>query len=225
MQLVALDAGYARVRLAAADASPDAAALLEPTLPPHEQERAARMSHPLARARFVVGRALCRRVAADALGVDPRDVPLQIDERGRPHLGPAAPGVSIAHTEAIAIVAIGAGVRVGVDVERADRDIDVARVLRLAFPAGEAAWIAALPAPDARRAALHGWVAREAVAKATGLGATAPFAAIELDWDGVPVAVRAGPGVPGPAPITFVSGLPEYVIGLCVLDAGDEPTH
>ena len=60
--------------------------------------------------------------------------------------------------------------RVGVDLERIDREPAVLRLAARYFAAEEAAALAALPAEAARLAFLRLWTAKEASCKATGTG-------------------------------------------------------
>jgi acyl transferase domain-containing protein len=111
--------------------------------------------------------------------VYPADLIIEPDDRGRPWLRSLAepgrtdlPAVSIAHTEgvAVALAAADPGARVGIDVEPViERSADFER---LAFDAGERAWLDRVAANGHGRAewVARFWCAKEAVAKATGLG-------------------------------------------------------
>jgi phosphopantetheinyl transferase len=105
-----------------------------------------------------------------------REISILADERGRPHAhvplletAGASPTVSIAHTDGVAVaVASGRGDAIGIDVERLDRrrgDYE-----RAAFDDDERRRLdAGTPGERAARA-LRLFCAKEAAAKATGLG-------------------------------------------------------
>ena len=153
-----------------------------------EHLRAARFGTELLRARYVVGRSVLRRLLGALLDVAPHAVPIRRGTRGRPELA-GIPGIdfNVSHTQGCALVgiahAIATGARIGVDVERADRDVGADRLARKFLTAGEAATLAPL-APDARRQRfLRQWTCKEAMSKATGDGLAAPFRHLEVQTD------------------------------------------
>jgi len=97
-----------------------------------------------------------------------REIVVRTDERGRPSAGPAI-ALSIAHTEGIAVAAVATrAVGIGIDVERLDRrrgDYE-----RGAFTDDERRRLDAGPADRRAERALRLFCAKEAAAKATGLG-------------------------------------------------------
>ena len=123
------------------------------------QDRQARLL-----ARHLLGIGLRRR------GVLAAGLSLGGDAAGRPRLRSAAgeplPDLGISHTDGRVVVALGWGVRVGVDVEAlAPRP---AEDLRSAFADEE--WREALAAPEPERELLRLWTVKEAVLKADGRG-------------------------------------------------------
>jgi len=156
---------------------------LEPLLSAQERERWRAYVQADDRHRFLTGAALLRRAAATCLSVAPEQ--LRVDRRcpqcgaqhGKPRL-PDHPGVdvSVAHTGEHAAVALARGPRVGVDVERIRRDVDVDELARSAFSSGEAAELAALPAGDRATAFYRLWTRKESIVKALGVGITDDFA-------------------------------------------------
>ena len=106
----------------------------------------------------------------ERLAIPPDTMVLSRDGRGRPRLDHAALDVNWSHSGDGLLVACGAGLRVGVDLERVHarpRALDLARRF---FAPSEQAWLEAQPV-DARDAAfLRLWCAKEAVLKAHGHG-------------------------------------------------------
>ncbi|HET8946404.1 MAG TPA: 4'-phosphopantetheinyl transferase superfamily protein [Candidatus Polarisedimenticolia bacterium] len=96
-----------------------------------------------------------------------REIVVRTDERGRPSV--PAMVLSIAHTEGIAVAAVSTrAAGIGIDVERLDRrrgDYEPA-----AFTEGERRRLDAGPADRRAERALRLFCAKEAAAKATGLG-------------------------------------------------------
>lgn len=97
-----------------------------------------------------------------------REIVVRTDERGRPSAGPRI-ALSIAHTEGLAVAAVATrAAGIGIDVERLDRrrgDYE-----RAAFTDDERRRLDAGPADRRAERALRLFCAKEAAAKATGLG-------------------------------------------------------
>ncbi len=100
---------------------------------------------------------------------------LRRDARGRPSLrlegaaGPA-PDVNWSHSGALLVVALGEGVRVGVDVEWLRPRPQAMALAQRFFTRDEAAALARLPPETADLAFVRLWCAKEAVLKAHGHG-------------------------------------------------------
>jgi phosphopantetheinyl transferase len=112
------------------------------------------------------------------LRLSPADVEILPDPEGRPVASgawtgevPSVPILSLSHAGGVAVALVGdadAAAGVGVDVERAGRMADDAE--RLAFTTGEQALLTSLGAGGEDVWPLRLWCAKEAVAKALGLG-------------------------------------------------------
>jgi phosphopantetheinyl transferase/acyl carrier protein len=138
--------------------------------------------------------------ARHGLRLSPAEVEIVPDADGRPVAGGAwtrdvpAPILSLSHAGGVAVAVVGDGTAaagVGVDVEQAGRlgeDAD-----RVAFTAGEQALLAALDEEGREAWRLRLWCAKEAVAKAVGLGLLGgprSFVAEDLDAAAGTVRIR-----------------------------------
>lgn len=93
------------------------------------------------------------------------------ERKGRPFLRHAdAPDFNLTDTHGGTLIAVCRHARVGVDIERLDRQPPVARLAPRWFAPDEARQLAAMPPDAARRAFLRLWTAKEASCKATGTG-------------------------------------------------------
>ncbi len=174
-------------------ATPSQLRYCESVLSDGERARAARYGVELLRDRYVIGRASLRRVLGRTLGVPPADVPIIRGQRGRPRLGGETRlDFNISHTGDVAIVGTSNNARVGVDIERVDRRINVAGIARKFLTENERASIAPLDPDTGRRTVLELWTCKEAMSKATGDALTAPFACLDVDLRGGPK-LRSGP--------------------------------
>jgi 4'-phosphopantetheinyl transferase len=173
------------------------AAALAALLSDAERERAARFGTDRLRHRWIAGRATLRELLAAALGTTAKDVPLRRGRRGRPEIAvDGAADFNVSHTRGVAAFAIGHGlaheVRIGIDIERHDRNVGFDRLARKVLTAREQQSLASLDAEARRLRLLRAWTYKEAMSKATGDGLIAPFAKLELELDGDPH-LLAGP--------------------------------
>ena len=116
--------------------------------------------------------ALARAWLAVELGCEPAAVPLVRDALGRPGLAAAQTrfDVNWSHSGEGLLIALGHGVRVGVDLEHVRPRPRALALAERFFARAEAQWLATL-AQDAREAAfVRLWCAKEAVLKAHGRG-------------------------------------------------------
>jgi 4'-phosphopantetheinyl transferase len=147
-----------------------------------ERARAARFGNPLLRDLYVIGRAALRTVLAAVLGTTPESVAIVRGARGRPQLDAAATlDFNVSHTGDVALIGVTREGRIGVDIERADRTINVAGIARKFLTPAERNRLSALDADAARRDVLRLWTCKEAMSKATGDALSAPFAEIDID--------------------------------------------
>ncbi|UOS99017.1 4'-phosphopantetheinyl transferase superfamily protein [Xanthomonas arboricola] len=140
------------------------------------------------------GEPQARELLGQALALQPAQVPLRRDERGRPSLQPALPDrdTGWSHSGDYLLVGLGQGVRLGVDLERIRARPRLLEIAQRFFHADEIAVLAGLQ-PDAQQALFFRlWCAKEALLKAYGHGlsfglhrlayAVAPDGALQLQW-------------------------------------------
>lgn len=147
-------------------------------------------------ARWAAARAGLRRVLAARLGIAPAEVGFAAAPGGKPHPHErhrSGLRFNLAHAGAYALVALRDGGEVGVDLEPVRTDVAFEDVARAQFGAAElAAFLTADPAsPPA--AFFRAWVRHEALAKAAGVGITAPLPESErARWSVRDLAAPAG---------------------------------
>jgi 4'-phosphopantetheinyl transferase len=160
-----------------------------------ERSRMQRFGNDALRSRYLAGRASLRKLLARSLEVEPDAVPIVRGPRGRPQLaGPTDIDFNVSHTADAALIGIVRGLRIGVDIERADRVINTVGIARKFMTERERAVPALNDAEAARRHVLRLWTCKEAMSKATGDALSAPFAQIDVELE--PRLRLAG----GPAP-------------------------
>jgi 4'-phosphopantetheinyl transferase len=198
--IVALASPTPAARLWRCDLTPDAKRVeaCRALLSQAEQERAGRFGGPVLRDRYIVGRGALRVILGDVLGMTPGSVAIVRGRRGRPQVADVAGfDFNLSHTADVALVGVCSTARIGVDIERCDRKVNVEGIARKFLADPERAALSSLSVEGARLAVLALWTAKEAMSKATGDALAAPFAAIAIDLEAM--RVRAGPEAYAPA--------------------------
>jgi 4'-phosphopantetheinyl transferase len=156
-------------------------ARLERSLSDVERNRMLRFGSDALRLRYVAGRATLRLLLGRELGIAPEAVSIVRGPRGRPQLAAdAALDFNVSHTGDAALIGIGRDVRIGVDIERADRPINASGIARKFMTERERADAAMADPESARRRVLRLWTCKESLSKATGDALSAPFAQIDV---------------------------------------------
>jgi 4'-phosphopantetheinyl transferase len=128
-----------------------------------ERQRAAALCDAATRRRLVVRRGLLRCLLANLVGGEPAAVPLSSDPMGRPFVVGADMNISTSSSRNLGLCAIAAGGgALGVDLERVRPLPDRAILSDICLAPNERA------STDATF--LRAWTAKEAVAKAVGVG-------------------------------------------------------
>jgi 4'-phosphopantetheinyl transferase len=155
-------------------------------LSPAERARSLRFGTEALRHRWIAGRTTLRLLLGRALGVAPDAVEIRRGVRGRPELADPNAGIdfNVSHTGDAALVGIARGLslrtRIGVDIERVDREVGVDRLARKFLTANERATLAQLDLTGRRERFLRYWTCKEAMSKATGDGLIAPFGRLDV---------------------------------------------
>ena len=177
---------------------PSELAAFEQVLDDDERARIAGMALAARRLEQLVTRGLVRRVLSRYAAVAPEHWRFETTERGRPRAAneeARALDFNLSHGGGLVVCVVSAHRRVGVDVEAI---ADASRILELgdrAFSPREREELAALPSDARAERALERWTAKEAYAKALGLGAALPFAALDAFDERWQIAhVRPTPG-------------------------------
>ena len=143
------------------------------TLSPEERDRAAQLVAKAHRVRFIVAHGMLRQVLGAALGCEPVDVDIRVDEMGKPNcVSRTNPDLcfNLSHTDDLALVGLTRGRAIGIDVERVRRLPDALQLAQRYLHTRESSSLALLPSADLDRAFFAVWTQKEAYLKARGLG-------------------------------------------------------
>ena len=165
-----------------------------------EWRRARRLLDPAVRARFIAVRRAVRNLLASVLGLEHAQICYEFD-RGKPSLAGAAGQklrFNLSHCEEVALVALHATRRIGVDVELRRALVDVAAISRFVLTPRENEWIVG-HAPGAQNIAfLRLWTLKEAALKAVGSGLRASPLDLEMPLERMSQPFRLlAPGLQG----------------------------
>lgn len=150
-----------------------------------ERDRLGRLRRCEDRLAYAAAHALVRAVAGMKLGRPAGAVRFVSAEGGKPRLagteGGRCPSFNLSHAEGMVAVAWAEGHEVGVDVEALERPGLDDALAAFAFAPEEVAALRRLHGAEWRSAFFALWTAKEAVAKAVGLGLSLPLAGIAVD--------------------------------------------
>jgi 4'-phosphopantetheinyl transferase len=151
----------------------------------HEREIAGRFLFERDRRQYLVAHTLVRRALALEAGIAEAEQVIWRSSRGRPFLQPPDGGLprggaeldfNLSHAGGFNLLGIVRRRRIGVDVERLDRDAHALRTIVETFTAEEQRWVArAAPGQARDRRTIRLWTLKEAYSKARGLGLGLPF--------------------------------------------------
>ncbi|HRH16631.1 MAG TPA: 4'-phosphopantetheinyl transferase superfamily protein [Aquabacterium sp.] len=168
------------------DISPSAPLLT--ALSPADEARAASLVHPQDQHRYARSRAALRWVLADHTGCPPLELPLWVDDRGKPHL-PAdmASPFNLSHSGDVAVVAVGSHRPVGVDVETWSQQAGMLDLVEQFMSLAEQDQVKGLPTMQATTSCLRAWTRKEAVLKALGTGLSHDARRVEVGLSAAPM--------------------------------------
>lgn len=133
-----------------------------------EVERAARQ-HPLGGSTFAASRVALRSVLSRYVGREPESLGFRYGEHGRPALGDDS-GIdfNLSHSGELALIAVGTGLRTGVDLQRVEGARDLSGLARRFFAPDEVAALRGLEGDALARAFFRTWTCKEAYLKGLG---------------------------------------------------------
>ena len=149
-----------------------------------ERARAERFRFDRDRRLFTLFRGAMRLILSRYVGVAPEELRFAYSPFGKPSLtAPPSSGdleFNLAHSEGVALLAVGRGRGIGVDLERIRAERSAEGIAETFFSREEIRSLDALP-PDRRRQAFFAcWTRKEAYLKARGDGLSVPLASFSV---------------------------------------------
>lgn len=161
-----------------------------------ESARLARFALARSRIEYVAAHALTRALLSRETGEPPTAFSYRAGVKGKPEAlcggEPLGVRFNISHTTGLVAVAAARGMELGLDVEAADRGVDLGVADRYFFGA-EARWLGSLEAGRRAEGFLRLWTLKEAYIKATGRGLSQPLDEFWFEVD--PPRIRFTPAI------------------------------
>lgn len=152
-----------------------------------ELKRAERFHFCRDRERFIVAHGVLRVILGGYLGMPPAHLQFLYRPFGKPELDPQAClsplSFNVSHSGGLALLAITAAARVGIDVENVRRDLACEEIAARFFSPCEIAMLDRLPSEMRAEAFFHGWTRKEAYVKARGDGLSYPLDRFTVSLD------------------------------------------
>jgi 4'-phosphopantetheinyl transferase len=145
-----------------------------------ELSRAKRFHFEKDRLNFVRCRCALRSLLSRYLGTAARDLCFEYQRGGKPELAaqqnPRHLQFSVSHSSGMALIAVSAGHRIGVDIERVCADVDIIGLAERFLSTRECAGLRVLPDRLREEAFFACWTRKESFLKAIGDGLSFPLA-------------------------------------------------
>ena len=203
-----------------------------PLLDEEEQARMARLHFPEGRRLFGASHTLVRTTLSRYSEIPPEKWRFVKNVHGKPSTDPALDSsplsFSLSHTRGIAAVAVTRGADVGADVERADRNIDAARLAGRFFSPEEAAALHEISPDRLRDHFFLYWTLKESYIKARGIGLILPLDSFSFRLGGerpFRIDFSSGDCDPGSWRFTVLRPRPQYVAAVGFAPARPGPVR
>ncbi|KJY42844.1 phosphopantetheinyl transferase [Streptomyces sp. NRRL B-1568] len=187
------------------------------------------LAHAEVRHRYAASRVLLKLAAGTVLRGDPDALELAYGPTGRPYLrGCDQIDISLSHTEDLLLVGLTTRGLIGVDAERADRQMYGGGLGRHVCTPYELVTLAALDDSERNPSLVRLWTLKEAYSKAIGQGMQFRFTEFGFGPDGKPVRVQRPDGTAGTGDEWAFRTFPlanGYCVSAAVYDAGFGPVQ
>lgn len=148
-----------------------------------ELQRAHRYHFALHRNRFIVARAMLRKILSLYLMISPQEISFSLGEHGKPYLTNNELNIrfNLSHSHDMAIYAITQQNEVGIDIEKIEKNYKE-EVAKRFFSAQEYLTLTQLPPDQQILAFYHLWARKEAIIKVLGKNIYHSTRDFSLDW-------------------------------------------
>jgi 4'-phosphopantetheinyl transferase len=155
-----------------------------------EVERAARFHFARDRSRYIRGRAALRTLLGQYLEMPPEELRFHYENNGKPEIAFPADSrglcFNVSHSGGVALIAVGSGSALGVDIEQVRSLPNLLDIARRFFSAREVQGILAVSEDKRQEVFFACWTRKESFLKATGAGLSYPLSefSVSVNPDG-----------------------------------------
>jgi 4'-phosphopantetheinyl transferase len=156
---------------------------LKQLLSESEIDRVNMLKSDQAKERFIERRGVLREILGGCLGIEPEDVRLDAGEHGKPYLVDCGENLrfNLSHAGEMFLLAVSAGIEVGIDIEAIDLDKPLNNMAKLAFSRHEQEELLKFTSSQLQTEAFFScWVRKEACLKACGRGFSLPGSSFDV---------------------------------------------
>jgi 4'-phosphopantetheinyl transferase len=190
-----------------------------------ERERAARFHLGLDRREFIAAHALLRAMLTFYLDRPAPAWRFSTDASGKPALAGemALPEFqfNLSHTRGLVAVAVAAHGKLGIDVEKIDRDKADFSIAETYFAASEAATLRRVPEPDRPNCFFRLWTLKEAYLKAIGTGLATPLDTFAFAFDPIRISFANAGDDPSHWYFEMLPASDQHLLSLAISRASD----
>ena len=151
----------------------DVTSLKRDLLAADEITRAEKLIDPLKQNHFISARSQLRSILSAYLGIHPKELVFRYNDFGKPVLSESHHSklcFNLSHSANHCVVAVTAGVDIGVDIEKVDNNLNFHALSEQFFSKDELSVLLRTPLARQRRAFYRLWTAKEARLKMVGTG-------------------------------------------------------
>lgn len=153
----------------------------ESVLSPEEMANAKRFIKQSDQIKFMVSKAMTRKVLSRYLNCTPEKIVFHIGEHGKPFIAETDLQFNVSHAGDYFLLGVTLKNKIGVDIEHEKKAVDYVGIAERFFALSEYETIAQLPVAKQKAAFYRCWTLKEAFIKATGLGLSFGLSNFEVD--------------------------------------------
>lgn len=140
-------------------------------LSPSEKAKAARFRFEEDRCRFIVGRAVLRKLSSQYLGCKANEVLFGYNQFGKPYYkNSTLLKFNLSHSDKLAVIGFSLNLEIGIDIEKINSEYDFADIAQTVFGRNELLMLKKLGPSDRIARFYELWTRKEAFIKGVGYG-------------------------------------------------------
>jgi len=150
-------------------------------LSPSEKAKAARFRFEEDRGRFIVGRAVLRKLSSQYMGCKTNEVRFGYNQFGKPYYeNSTLLKFNLSHSNKLAVIGFSSNLEIGIDIEKVNSDYDFSDIVQTVFSRNELLMLNKLDPADRIARFYELWTRKEAFIKGAGYGLSFPISLMKI---------------------------------------------